>query len=138
MVAVAGGMDPIHVGHIRHIKEAKKLGDKLIVILASDEYMMRKKGRAFMPFNERKEILEAIASVDEVIAPLDKDGTVTETLRFIKPHVFAKGGDRVPGNMPKSELDICNAEGIEIIYNVGGGKIQSSSNLTGLHAKHRK
>lgn len=139
LVAVAGGMDPLHIGHIRHIKEAKKLGDKLIVILASDEDMMRKKGRPFMPFDERKEILEAIEWVDEVIPSVDKDGTVTDTLRLVKPHIFAKGGDRIPGNMPKSELDVCATEGIEIIYGVGGEeKVQSSSRLTGLHAKNRK
>ncbi len=136
IIAVAGGMDPLHIGHIRHMKEAKKLGDKLIVILASDEDMMNKKGRPFMPFQERKEILEAISCVDEVISKIDTDGTVTETLRRLKPHVFAKGGDRIPGNMPQSELDVCKSEGIEIIYGVGGEeKVQSSSSLTGLHAK---
>lgn len=139
IVAVAGGMDPLHIGHIRHMKEAKKLGDKLVVILASDEDMMKKKGRPFMPFQERKEILEAISHVDEVISKIDTDGTVTETLRHLKPHIFAKGGDRVPGNMPQSELDVCEAEGIKIVYGVGGEeKVQSSSKLTGLHPKNGK
>ena len=136
VIAVAGGFDPLHIGHIRHFKEAKKLGDKLVVILAPDLHMKIKKGRAFMPFIERKEVLEAIGYVDEVIMSIDQDGTVTETLRNLKPHVFAKGGDRIQGNMPQSELDVCEGEGIEIIYNVGGEKIQSSSNLTGLYKKN--
>ncbi len=139
VVAVAGGFDPIHIGHIRHLQEAKKLGDRLIVMLASDEAMVTKKGRPFMPFSERKEILEAIGCVDEVIARVDKDETVSETLRHVKPHIFAKGGDRIPGNMPESEIAVCALEGIEIVYGVGGGeKVQSSSQLTGLYPKDRK
>ena len=137
IVAVAGGFDPIHIGHIRHLREAKKLGDKLVVMLASDEDMIVKKGKPFMLFSERKEILEAINYVDEVVGRIDKDGTVAETLKRIKPNVFAKGGDRIPENMPQNELDVCKAERIKIVYDVGGEKIQSSSELTGLYLKKR-
>ena len=67
-VAISGAFDPIHVGHIRYIREAAKLGDRLVVILNGDDFLLRKKGFVFMPFEERKEILENVKGVDEVIA----------------------------------------------------------------------
>jgi len=130
IIAVSGYFDPIHVGHIRYIKEAKKLGDKLIVILNTDESTMKKKGYVFMPYNERKEILESIKWVDMVVPCIDTDGTVAKTLAKLKPDIFAKGGDRKPENMPKNEVETCEQLGIKIVYRVGGGKIQSSSWLT--------
>ena len=66
-VAVSGAFDPVHIGHIRYIREAARLGDKLVVILNSDDFLLRKKGFVFMPFGERKEILENIKGVDEVV-----------------------------------------------------------------------
>lgn len=135
IVVVAGGFDPIHIGHIRHFKEAKKLGDELVVLLASDKDMAAKKGRSFMPFHERKEVLESIKYVDKVLGRVDKDGTVAKTLEKLKPHIFAKGGDRIPGNMPPNEIDVCAKHGISVVYGVGGEeKVQSSSKLTGLYA----
>lgn len=127
-VAVSGGFDPIHIGHIRMFKEARKLGDKLIVILNSDKFLKEKKGFVFMPFKERKEIIESIRYVDEVTPCFDKDNTVCNTLSSLKPDVFANGGDRKEGNVP--EKPVCDKYNIEMVYNVGGGKIQSSSWLT--------
>jgi len=128
-VAVAGGFDPLHVGHLRHIKAAKELGDQLTVILNSDDDMIRKKGYCFMPLSERMEIVGSLRFVDQVLACLDNDGTVTRTLKWLKPDIFAKGGDRRPDNMPRSELEVCKQIGCQIIYGVGGGKVESSSNL---------
>jgi glycerol-3-phosphate cytidylyltransferase len=128
-VAVSGGLDPIHVGHIRLFKEAKELGDKLIVILNSDKFLKEKKGYYFMPFKERKEVLESIKYVDEVVPCFDKDDTVCNTLASLKPDIFANGGDRKEGNVP--EKPICDKLGIKMVYNVGGKeKVQSSSWLT--------
>jgi cytidyltransferase-like protein len=128
-VAVSGAFDPIHVGHVRYLREAAKLGDKLIVILNSDEFLLRKKGFVFMPFNERKEILTSIKGVDEVIASVDDDQTVTRTLEIIKPDIFAKGGDRTgPENIPETET--CRRIGCKLITNVGGGKVHSNTEIS--------
>ena len=88
---------------------------------------MQKKGYVFMPFEERKEILMGIRGVSEVTSVDDSDNTVCEALIRINPNVFANGGDRKEGNIP--EAQVCNDLNIEMIYNVGGGKVQSSSKL---------
>ena len=110
VVAVSGGFDPVHVGHVRMFNEAKKLGDKLVVILNNDNWLKKKKGGAFMPEQERKEILEALASVDEVYLTFHPenptDMSVCAELEGIKPHIFANGGDRFSKNTP--EVALCN------------------------------
>lgn len=127
IVAVSGGFDPLHIGHIRMFDKAKKLGDKLVLILNSDRFLMRKKGYIFMKFKERKEIIENIRSVDKVVPCIDKDQSICKTLEKLKPDIFANGGDRKLSNIP--EKRICKKLGIKMVFNVGGGKIQSSSRL---------
>jgi cytidyltransferase-like protein len=128
-VAVSGAFDPVHIGHIRYIREAAKLGDKLIVILNGDDFLLRKKGFVFMPLKERKEILENIKGVDEVVASVDEDQTVSRTLEQIKPDIFAKGGDRTgPDNIPEAET--CRKIGCKLVTNVGGSKVRSDSELS--------
>ena len=129
VVAVSGGMDPIHIGHVRLLQQAKLLGDKLVVILNNDNWLTTKKGKPFMPQEERKEILLALKCVDGVVITdhksNDTDTSVCNELHKLKPDIFANGGDRKQGNIP--EYDLCTELGIEMIFNVGGGKIQSSS-----------
>ena len=125
-VAVSGGFDPVHVGHVRMILEAAEVGD-VIVIANSDEWLMRKKGYVFMPWKERAEILSSIRGVLKVVTVDDSDGTVCEALRREKPTFFANGGDRKTDNTP--EMDVCSELGIGLLWEVGGGKIQSSSEL---------
>ena len=127
-VAVAGGFDPLHIGHLRHFQKAKNLGDYLIVLVSNDEDMVRKKGYCFMPLEERVEILRALSCVDEVVPTIDSDGTQYRTLQLVKPDIFAKGGDRIPENMPEKEIQICNKLGIQIVYGVGE-QIKSSSQI---------
>lgn len=127
IIVVSGGFDPIHIGHIRLFKKAKKLGDKLIVVLQPDSYLKKKKGFIFMTYKERKEIIENIVCVDEVIKCIDRDMTTCKTLEKIKPDVFANGGDRNFETVP--ETDVCKKLGIKTVFNVGGGKIQSSSKM---------
>ncbi len=135
VVAISGGFDPIHIGHIRYIKESRRLGDELIIILNNDNWLMNKKGFVFMPQHERKELLEAIEGVSRVVLTDHKidevDRSVNRTLRKIQPHIFANGGDRKPTGDPAPEVVMCDELGIEMFYNVGkGGKVQSSSWLT--------
>ena len=125
VVVVSGGFDPLHVGHIRMFNEAKKLGDRLVVILNSDIFLIEKKGYVFIKFKERKEILENIKSVDKVVPSIDKDQTICKTLERLKPDIFVNGGDRTMDNIPEKE--ICKRTGIKMVFSVGGKKIQSSS-----------
>jgi D-beta-D-heptose 7-phosphate kinase/D-beta-D-heptose 1-phosphate adenosyltransferase len=128
VVAVCGGFDPVHVGHLRHFKAAKALGDKLVVMLNSDSWLMKKKGYVFMPYEERKEIIESIRYVDKVVPYIETaNGSVSKTLERLQPDIFAKGGDRTIETLPKDELDVCRKLGIRLVTGVGGGKVQSSS-----------
>lgn len=133
LVAVSGGFDPIHIGHVRMFKEAKKLGKKLVVILNNDNWLMDKKGFVFMDQGERKEILLETGLVDKVVITRhtkdDPDRSVNRELATLKPAIFANGGDRGRENTP--EMELCNKLGIKLVFNVGkGGKVQSSSWLT--------
>lgn len=131
-VAISGGFDPLHIGHVEMMKEAKELGDKLIVIVNNDNWLTAKKGHPFMPELERKAIIEAIKYVDEVVLtkhePSPTDMSVCAELEEIKPDIFANGGDRKPDGDPVPEVELCNKLGIKLVYNIGkSGKIQSSS-----------
>tara|TARA_R110000824_G_scaffold14713_3_gene62409 strand:+ start:1808 stop:2326 length:519 start_codon:yes stop_codon:yes gene_type:complete len=125
-VCVSGGFDPVHIGHLRMIEAAAKHGN-VVVIVNSDDWLMRKKGYIFMPFKERCEILEGFKCVSGTTSVQDTDGTVCEALQRIKPDYFANGGDRKTDNTP--EMAVCKQNDIELLWNMGGGKIQSSSDL---------
>ena len=125
IVAVSGGFDPIHVGHVRMIQDAAALGD-VVVIANSDDWLFRKKGYVFMQYEERQEILRSIKGVVNVFKASDKDDTVCRSLQIIKPDIFANGGDRKEGNVP--EYKLCESLGIELRFGIGGDdKPQSSS-----------
>jgi len=125
IVAVSGGFDPIHIGHVRMIQDARKLGN-VIIFLNTDEWLKRKKGYIFMPWQERAEVLLSIKGVKEVYSAMDDDNTVCKALEFYKPDIFANGGDRKPGLVP--EYQVCEKLGIEMAFSVGGDdKPQSSS-----------
>jgi cytidyltransferase-like protein len=138
-VLVSGGFDPVHIGHIRLFKEAKALGDYLIVLANNDNWLMAKKGFVFMNERERKAVLEAIRWVDEVRLtkhkPNPSDMSVCAELAEIKPDIFANGGDRTKQDADTSssslnpEQKLCQDLGIELVFNVGGEKAQSSSEL---------
>ena len=126
-VMVSGGFDPIHAGHVAMIKDASQYGD-VIVVVNSDEGLMRKKGFVFMSFEERRDILKEIKGVLIVAAVDDSDGTVCDALCKIRPDYFANGGDRGKENTP--EQDVCEELGIEMLWGIGGDyKRNSSSDL---------
>jgi D-beta-D-heptose 7-phosphate kinase/D-beta-D-heptose 1-phosphate adenosyltransferase len=130
VVAVSGGFDPIHVGHVRLFEEARKLGDELVVILNNDNWLRKKKRHVFMPEQERREVIGALKSVDRVVLTTHPenpdDMSVCRELRELRPDIFANGGDRTHDNIP--EVAVCNEIGCRMAFNVGeGGKVQSSS-----------
>lgn len=130
IVLCTGGFDPLHSGHIGYFKAARTLGDMLIVGLNSDEWLERKKGRAFMPWNERLCIINNLAMVDEVYTFDDSDGSAKHFIQQVRAHypdadlVFANGGDRTPDNIP--EMDVVDAR-LEFVFGVGGGNKANSS-----------
>lgn len=128
IVVVSGGFDPVHSGHIRLIKEARLLGNILIVGINSDEWLARKKGRAFMPWQERLAVLNNLRQVDEVYTFDDDDGTACHLLHQVRAHypaariIFANGGDRTQENIPEMSVP-----GIEFVFGVGGSDKANSS-----------
>ena len=130
IVLVTGGFDPIHSGHIAYFKAARALGDMLIVGLNSDDWLERKKGRAFMPWNERLCIVNNLAMVDEVYTFDDDDGTALHFIQQVRAHypdsdlIFANGGDRTAENTPEMPVNDSN---IEFVFGVGGDDKKNSS-----------
>lgn len=128
IVVISGGFDPIHSGHIRLIKEARLLGDHLIVGINSDEWLARKKGRAFMPWQERLAVLNNLQQVNEVYTFDDEDGTACHLLEQVRAHypdariIFANGGDRTKENIPEMSVP-----SIEFVFGVGGSDKANSS-----------
>ena len=138
----SGGFDPLHVGHLRWIQETVKLATSsekhpsamkglVVVIVNADSFLIRKKGYAFMPLEERMELINGIAGVDFVV-PWEAQGndqTVIKAIETLKPDYFTKGGDRFDASTIP-EWEVCQSVGCEIITGVGtGGKVQSSSEL---------
>ena len=128
-IAISGYFDPIHVGHVEYINNAKKLGDWLIVIVNNNKQCALKKGKHFMDENDRLLIVKNIKAVDEVFLSVDYDKTVCKSLKTVNPDVFANGGDRKNHEIPESK--VCRENNIEIIDGLGD-KIRSSSGFTGL------
>ena len=132
LVAVSGYFNPLHIGHIEYLRAARLLGTKLVVIVNNDTQVKLKGSKLFMDEKERTEIVAELKPVDEVILAIDKDRSVCKTLEFLKPDIFANGGDRTNDNIP--EVATCKKLGIKMVFGVGGGKVQSSSWLLGKHS----
>ena len=130
IVLVSGGFDPIHSGHIFLIQEASKNGD-VIVLLNSDSWLVQKKGKAFLPFNERKIIMGSLKNIIDVISFNDSDKTCIEGIRkVIKKYPldkikFANGGDRNNDTTPESIF--CDQNNVNLIWGVGGNNKANSS-----------
>ena len=129
IVVVSGGFDPLHSGHIAYFKSARKLGDKLVVAVNSDDWLTRKKGRPFMPFHERCNIIQELSCVDQVIGFNDEDDTacnaifqMLSTKRRSDTVIFANGGDRTSDNIPEMIYDE-----VEFAFGVGGEDKKNSS-----------
>jgi D-beta-D-heptose 7-phosphate kinase/D-beta-D-heptose 1-phosphate adenosyltransferase len=131
LVATSGGFDPIHPGHVTCIVESAGFGDTLVVIVNGDDFLMRKKGKAFQDVDTRAAIVSAIRGVDYVVKfEIEDDPTVGVALRAVRPNIFTKGGDRVQGkSLPESEESACRDLNIKIIDGVGRDKVWSSSDF---------
>lgn len=131
IVATSGGFDPLHAGHATCIMDSKSHGDTLVVIVNGDSFLRAKKGRPFMDLRNRCIIVSCLKGVDYVVpfdAEKEKDSTVCEALRVIRPHVFTKGGDRTDySNIP--EWEVCQELSTELVPKVGLRKDWSSSDL---------
>ena len=149
IIVLSGGFDPVHKGHLRMFREASNLGHQVIIGLNSDEWLTRKKGKPFMNFEERKEIIEGFKYVNQVLPFDDTDDTANDLIKRVYDiynsdsyehdysdagHMgmmdyykiyFANGGDRGKGNVP--EVGVCKELDVTMLWGVGGGKIQSSS-----------
>jgi len=129
IVVSSGGFDPLHPGHASNLLEAKALGDTLVVVVNGDAFLRAKKGKPFQDLTTRCQIVSFVRGVDLVVPfEIENDQTVCEALRQIRPHVFAKGGDRAAPHLVP-EWGICQELGIEIVYGVGRAKAWSSSDF---------
>jgi cytidyltransferase-like protein len=140
IVITSGYFDPIHVGHLECLELARELGDKLVVIVNNDHQATLKKGRAFMPVQDRVKLVAALRCVDEVFLAIDTDASVCNSIEGVYNEyssvenkiIFAKGGDRMSSEIPEAQL--CKRLNIKIVDGLGA-KIRSSSDLTGLKQK---
>lgn len=127
VVAVSGYFNPLHVGHLEMIKRAKRLGDKLVVIVNNDQQVKLKGSVPFMSETDRLMIIRALRDVDQAVLSLDSDRTVCRSLAKLKPDIFANGGDRHSvGDVP--EYTVCEALHIKMVDGLGR-KIRASSEL---------
>ena len=130
IVIATGGFDPLHRGHINYLQAARKLGDQLMVGVNSDAWLVRKKGRAFMPYAERVAVIENLRFVDGVITYNDDDGSSRDAIQQVRTQypdahiIFANGGDRVSANIP--EMDVKDDD-LEFCFAVGGSVKDNSS-----------
>ena len=129
VVLVTGGFDPLHSGHIAYFKAARELGDHLVVGLNSDAWLTRKKGRPFMPFEERAAIIKELSCVDEVIGFNDGDDSANHAIMQVLSTkgsswkvLFANGGDRTKTNIPEMKFT-----DVEFVFGVGGEDKKNSS-----------
>ena len=132
-ILISGGFDPVHQGHLNLINDAAKIG-KVIAIVNSDDFLMKKKGYVFMSQDQRFELIKSIKNVHDAFISIDKDLTVNKTIEKIvskkeyKISYFANGGDRKTVEDVPEKL-VCDKHGIELKFQVGGGKKESSSQL---------
>lgn len=133
IVIISGAFGPIHRGHVRLFKGAKSIGHKVILGLNSDQWVVENRGKVFMDWAERAEVLREFTNVDEVMSFDDSDGTALDLIMRVKklyPEMkiaFANGGGRTEKNTPESGM--CSAYGIDMVFNAGGGIVASSTQI---------
>jgi len=132
VVAVSGYFDPPTPTHIVYFQAARKLGDLLLVLLNNDDQLLMKRkgskleGRIRYPLMDRAQILNELRTIDTVVVSIDTGRGISETLKIVRPHIFAKGGDRNLTNLPEEEIEACKEIGCEIVCGVGGSRSEKS------------
>jgi cytidyltransferase-like protein len=132
VVAVSGYFDPPTPTHLAYFQAARKLGDLLVVLLNNDDQLLMKrkgsklKGRIRYPLMDRALILNELRTVDTVVVSIDTGKGISETLKIVRPHIFAKGGDRNLTNLPEEEIEVCKEIGCEVVCGVGGSRSEKS------------
>ena len=134
VVLLSGGFDPVHVGHIKMIQEAAKIGEVVVIGVNSDNWLARKKGKPFMTSDERLYIMQSLKGVAYSVSFDDTGNSACDLIKTVREKygndvsiAFANGGDRVRSNIPEVQTYL-DAK-VQMVWNVGGGKIQSSSDL---------
>lgn len=124
VVIVSGFFNPLHGGHLDMIEAAKKLGDRLVVIVNNDEQQLLKKGKIILDQDNRTRLIRALRDVDEVVLSIDNEPPVINTLEMLAKQyhgeqlIFANGGDR-DSVKAIPETEVCNKYGIELVFGVG-------------------
>lgn len=140
IVVASGGFDPLHKGHIEYFTEAKKLGDRLIVAVETDNCIIRRHGISFMNWEERIPIIKALKSVDDVMLITDCDNPYTDVLRQLRRIyptsniIFASGNSRSVDNTP-----MLDDQKISFAYEVGADvRVPSSSAVLRRYSEYVK
>lgn len=131
IVIATGGFDPLHSGHIAFLSEAKTLGDLLIVGLNSDSWLTRKKGKPFLNWPERYEILKSLRMVTQVIPFNDEDDTAKDAIQILRKKypnaklIFANGGgkDNITNTFEQNIKD----DNLSFVFDIGGNVKKNSS-----------
>jgi len=134
VVLLSGGFDPVHIGHVKMVEASAEIGKIVVVGVNSDSWLTRKKGKPFMSFDERLYIMSSLKDTTYAVGFDDTDNSACDLIRTAREKygqdvsiAFANGGDRARDNIP--EVQACIDSNVEMVWNVGGGKIQSSSDL---------
>ena len=132
VVAVSGYFDPPTPAHLAYFQAARKLGDLLVVLLNNDDQLLIKRkgtkleGQIRYPLMDRALILNELRTVDTVVVSIDTGRGISETLKIVRPHIFAKGGDRNLTNLPEEEIKVCKEIGCETMCGIGGSSSEKS------------
>ncbi|MFV1957816.1 MAG: adenylyltransferase/cytidyltransferase family protein [Planctomycetota bacterium] len=131
ILVLSGGFDPLHVGHIRMFQHARDMAALLVVGVNSDDWLQRNRGRVYMPFEERREMVASIRGVTSAVGFDDADDTAVSLLRMVHTMspgaklAFGNGGERTAVNVP--EVDVCKELGVDLVWGLGGDHVQASS-----------
>ena len=133
IMILSGGFDPLHVGHIRMIQHARDMAALVVVGINSDEWLQRRRGRVLTPFDDRCQIVASIRGVTSAVGFEDGDDSAVSLIRMVcrlspgAKIAFGNGGDRTSTNVP--EVEICEELGVDLVWGVGGDKVESRSGV---------